>query len=295
MHTYTNIEKQMLIALRDQNITDIMYLGAAIKEVYFCSRQCALLMEPASKKAKLFYPLGEKHADKKCFASLVSLVTFLDHLVDEGLIYLQPTLMNHEVLFYQNFDHSFLLGGERPAPDVKHVITHQEFIRYDLSPTPTTIKGPSGLTIPARQLQSETLFITDAEGNRYMASTDVSSLYDKLYGLLCSRAYPTESLRRFIENGYCTDDERRNKISLWLSQASFFVALLALILTSPLVTTCYTNEHGYSTIEQHQFDTLKTLISKPQVPDTCIKKDGYEIVLKSDESQKEIETTDTIK
>lgn len=284
----------MLKALRDQKIADIKYLGTAIKDVYFCSRKCALYLEPVNKKAYLFYPKGQQHADRLCFARLVSLVTFIEYLENKGLIYLQPTQMNHDVLFYQNYNHSFLLSN-RPTPDVKCVISQQEFIRYDLSPTPTTIKGNGGVTIQGCQLQSDILYITDANGTRYMASTDASSLYDKLYEFLCCKAYPTESLRRFIENGYCTDDEKRNKISLWISRASFLVALLALFFTSPWFSTPYSNEHGYSTIEQHQFDTLKTLLLPPEDPDSCINKVIHGVITESEESQKERLSSDTVK
>lgn len=279
MHTFTDIEKKMLKALRDQSITDIGYLGIAIKDVFFTSRKCALYLEPSQRQACLFYPTNEKHADRQTFSRLISLITFIEYLQQENLVYLQPTQMNHEVLFYQNFDHSFLLGGKYD-PDVKHAITKDEFLRIDLSPTPATVKLPNGGSVQAGQVRSDLLFITDAKGNRFLQSTDVSSLYDKLYSLLCCRAFPTETLRRFIQNGYCTDDENRNKRSLILSRASFLVALLALILTSPWVATPYSNQHGYTTIDQTQFDTLKSAIKascviqpsdsikEPKKPDT---------------------------
>lgn len=249
----------MLKALRDQSITDIGYLGIAIKGVFFTSRKCALYLEPSKRKACLFYPINEKHADRQTFSRLISLITFIEYLQQENLVYLQPTQMNHDVLFYQNYNSSFLLGGMYD-PDVKYAITKDEYLRIDLSPTPATIKLPNGGSFLAGQIKSDLLFITDAKGNCYLQSTDVSSLYDKLYSLLCCRAFPTETLSRFIQNGYCTDDEKRNKRSLTLSRASFLVALLALILTSPCVTTPYSNHHGYTTIEQSQFDTLKTAI-----------------------------------
>lgn len=262
MHTFIDVEKRMLQALRDQDVKDIRYLGTTIKDIFFPSHKCALYMEPSNKKAFLFFPAGKHLADRENFASLISLVTFIEYLKKENLIYLQPSQMQHDVLFYENYNNSFLFGESRPA-DVKYVISKQEYIRLDLLPKPTTIKVPGMGENPASKLQSDRLFITDAAGNRHLESTNVDSLYDKLYELLCSRAFPTETLSRFIANGCCTDEEKRNKRALYISCGSFIVAFIALVLTSPLVTICYTNKKGYTTVEQHQFDTLKTIISTP--------------------------------
>lgn len=260
MHTFTNIEKRMLQALRDQDVKDIRYLGATIKDIFFPSHECALYMEPSNKKAFLFFPAGKHLADRESFASLISLVTFIEYLKKENLIYLQPAQMQNDILFYENYNHSFLFGESKQA-DVKHIISKQEYIRMDLSSEHSTIEVPGMGAIPVGKLQSDRLFITDAAGNRHLESTNVDSLFDKLYELLCGRAFPTETLSRFISNGYCTDEEKRNKRALRISWGSFIVAFIALVLTSPLVTTCYTNKKGYTTIEQHQFDTLKTIIS----------------------------------
>lgn len=262
MHTFTDIEKRMLQALRDQDVKDIGYLGITIKDVFFPFHECALYMEPSNKKAYLFFPSGKHLADRECFAGLISLVTFVEYLKKENLIYLQPTQMQHDILFYENYSNSFLIGGSKPY-DVKHMISKQEYIRMDMSSGTTTINVSSMGAIPVGNLLSDRLFITDVAGNRYMESTNVDSLYEKLYELLCSRAFPTETLSRFIANDYCTDDERRNKRALHISWGSFIAAFVALILTSPSVSTCYTNKKGYTTIEQHQFDTLKTIISTP--------------------------------
>lgn len=245
---------------------------------FFPSRKCALYMEPSGKKVYLFFPSTQYHADRKCFAQLITLITFIEYLHKENLIYLQPTEMNHDVLFYENYQHSFLLG-KNYDPDVKHAISQQEFMRMDLAPTPEETPVPHYGCIKAGKLQSDRLFITDAAGKRYLESTNVSSLYQQLYMLLCSRAFPTETLRRFISNGYCSDDEKRNKCSLYLSRASFLVALLALVLTSPWFATPYNNKKGYTIIEQHQFDTLKTILSQPALsihhaPEDSTKKDS---------------------
>lgn len=273
MHTFTQNEKKILKVIRDQNIEDINYLGSAIKDVFFPSHQSALYLEPSSKKAFLFYPTGQKHADRRLFARLISLVTFIEYLQKENLIYLQPTGMNHDVLFYENYKHSFLFGGKND-PDVKYAITQQEFLRIDLSPEPVIVDVPNIGTIKAGQIKSDRLFITDAAGKRYLESTNVSSLYDRLYLLLCSRAFPTETLSRFISNGFCSDEEKRNKHSLCLSRASFLVALVALILTSPWFATPYNNNNGYTAIEQHQFDTLKAILAKPAESTSEIPKDS---------------------
>lgn len=278
MHTFTQIEKKILKAIRNQDVTDIKYLGTTIKDVFFPSRKCALYMEPSGKKVYLFFPSGQKHADRKCFAQLITLITFIEYLQKENLIYLQPTGMNHDVLFYENYQDSFL-QGETHDSDVKHAISQQEFMRMDLAPAPEEISVTNDESVKAIKLQSDRLFITDAAGKRYLESTNVSSLYQQLYMLLCSRAFPTETLRRFISNGHCSDDEKRNKRSLCLSRASFLVALLALVLTSPWFATPYNNKKGYTTIEQHQFDTLKTILSQPvlsvhQAPVDSTKKDS---------------------
>ena len=194
IHTFTQIEKNILKAFRDQDVTDIKYLGTTIKDVFFPSRECALYMEPSNKKAFLFYPSAQKHTDRKCFAQLISLVTFIKYLQKENLIYLQPTGMNHDILFYENYQHSFLLGGNYDS-DVKHAVTKQEFMRMDLASAPEEIPVPHYGSIEAGKLQSDRLFITDADGKRYLESTNVSSLYQQLYTLLCSRAFPTETIR----------------------------------------------------------------------------------------------------
>ena len=262
MHTFTDIEKRMLQALRDQDVKDIRYLGTTIKDIFFPSHECALYMEPSNKKAFLFFPAGKHLADRESFASLISLVTFIEYLKKENLIYLQPAQMRHDVLFYENYNHSFLFGESKPA-DVKYTISKQEYIRLDMSQTTSTINAGNMGAIPVGKLQSDRLFITDAAGNRHLESTNVDSLFDKLYELLCGRAFPTETLSRFISNGYCTDEEKRNKRALRISWGSFIAAFIALVLTSPLVTTRYTNKKGYTTIEQHQFDTLKAIMSTP--------------------------------
>ena len=154
------------------------------------------------------------------------------------------------MFFYENFKHSFLHGIQKNG-NVKEAISQQEQIIYDTDEYEAI--DVQGVKVP--KIKSDFLFITK-DGIRTMQSTDVSSLYDRIYRLLCSRAFPTSALFRFIDNGYCLDEEKRSINSLRYAKASFYIAMLALLVSMPCISVWYSNQHAYSTINTMQYNAL---------------------------------------
>lgn len=252
MHSYNKAEKEMLVLLRDQDIGDIKFLGNTIQKAFFRAENSAMLVDCANKKAKLFFPLRKpyNHEDRKVFAQLISLLNFIEVLEINGLIYVQPSEVGSELFFYENFKHSFLHGIQKNG-NVKEAISQQEHIIYDADECEAIdVQG-----VKAPKIKSDFLFIAK-DGIRIMQSTDVSSIYDRIYRLLCSRAFPTSALTRFIDNGYCLDEEKRSIKSLWYAKASFVIAMLALLVSMPCISVWYSNQHAYSTINSVQYNTL---------------------------------------
>ena len=252
MHNYNKVEKEIIDLLRDQDVRDIKLLGNTIQKAFFRAEKTAMLVDCANHKAKLFFPLRKpyNHEDRKEFAQLVSLLNFIDVLEQKGLIYLQPTNAGCELFFYENFKHSFLHGIQKNG-NVKEAISQQEQIIYDTDEYEAI--DVQGVKVP--KIKYDFLFITK-DGLRTMQSTDVSSLYDRIYRLLCSRAFPTSALFRFIDNGYCLDEEKRSINSLRYAKASFYIAMLALLVSMPCISVWYSNQHAYSTINTMQYNAL---------------------------------------
>lgn len=275
MYNYNNTEKETLALLRDQDIGDIKLLGNTIQKAFFRAEKTALLVDCVSHKAMLFYPICKqyRHEDRKAFAQLVSLLNFIETLEKSGLIYIQPPSAACELFFYENFKDSFLQGVQKNSI-IKDAITQQELIVYDIDKTKTI--NVLGVRTPT--VKSDILYI-EKNGTNIMQSTDVSSLYDRIYRLLCGRAFPTSSLSRFIDNGYCFDEEKRSITSLRYAKASFFIAMLALIASMPCISVWYSNQHAYSTIDSVQYNTLikklDALEKGENATDTKLKKQEY--------------------
>lgn len=252
MDNYSSIEKEVLILLRDQDVCDIKLLGNAIQKAFFRERETALLVDCSNRKASLFFPIRkpDSHEDRKVFAQLVSLLNFIENIEKSGLIYIQPSAAECELFFYENFKHSFLHGIQKNGI-IKEAITQQEFIVYDVDKT----NSIEVLETQIPKIKSDILYV-EKTGTRIMQSTDVSSLYDRIYRLLCGRAFPTSVLSRFIDNGYCFDEEKRSMKSLRYAQGSFFIAMLALFVSMPCISVWYSNRHAYSTIDSVQYNTL---------------------------------------
>lgn len=252
MYIYNTTEKEILGLLRDQDIGDIKLLGNTIQTAFFRAEETALLVDCASHKTILFFPIRQPyiHEDRKAFAHLVSLLNFIETLEKSGLIYIQPSSAACELFFYENFNHTFLQGIQKNGI-IKEAITQQELIVYDIDKTKTI----DALGVPTPTMKSDILYI-EKNGTRIMQSTDVSSLYDRIYRLLCVRAFPTSALSRFIDNDYCFDEEKRSIKSLWYAKASFVIAMLALIVSMPCISVWYSNRHAYSTIDSVQYNTL---------------------------------------
>lgn len=252
MYIYNTTEKEILGLLRDQDIGDIKFLGNTIQKAFFRAENSAMLVDCANKKAKLFFPLRKpyNHEDRKVFAQLISLLNFIEVLEKNGLIYIQPSGVGSELFFYENFKHSFLHGIQKNG-NVKEAISQQEQIIYDTDECEAIdVQG-----VKAPKIKSDFLFIAK-DGIRIMQSTDVSSIYDRIYRLLCVRAFPTSALSRFIDNDYCFDEEKRSIKSLWYAKASFVIAMMALIVSMPCISVWYSNRHAYSTIDSVQYNTL---------------------------------------
>lgn len=261
MNRYTKDEKAIFRLLCEQYITDIKLVGNAIQSVSFKSGNSALLVDCCSKTAKLFYPIRTPYEkeDSKEFAKLVSLLSLIEEAEKKGLIYIQQSNANSELFFYENFKENFLMGCPVDL-SVKHHITQCEKIEIDIDTTHTNpLQGVQTPTI-----KSDFLYIVK-DGKRIMQSTDVTSLYERIEYYLCSRAFPTSVLSRFIDNGFCLDEEKRSIHSLKISIVSFFVAMLALVVSMPCVSVWYSNKHAYSTMDSVQYhqllnkvDTIKT-------------------------------------
>lgn len=252
MHNYNKVEKEILDLLRDQDVRDIKLLGNTIQKTFFHTDVTAMLVDCANHKAELFYSIRNpyNHEDRKEFAQLVSLLSFIEALEKNGLIYLQQSNAGCELFFYENFKHDFLHGIKKNC-NIKEVISQQEQIVYDAEEyVAIDLNG-----VKSPKIKSDFLYI-EKNGTRTMRSTDVSSLYDRINRFLCSRAFPTSALSRFIDNGYCFDEEKRSINSLRYAKASFYIAMLALLVSMPCISVWYSNQHAYSTIDTVQYNTL---------------------------------------
>lgn len=252
MTYYTNIEKEILVLLRNQDVSDIKPLGNTIQIACFCAVKSALLVDCANRKVMLFYPIRKpyKHEDRIEFAKLVSLLSFIETLEKKGLIYLQPSNAGCEFFFYKNFNDSFLQGFQKDGI-TRNVISRQERIVYDIGEENKI--DMQAVKYPKKK--SDFLFIAK-DGHKVMQSTDASCLYDRIYSLLCSRAFPTSALSRFINNGYCFDEEKRSIKSLRYAKASFYIAMFALLVSMPCISVWYSNRNAYSTIDTCQYNAL---------------------------------------
>lgn len=252
MGDYSNIEKEILTLLRDQDVGNIKLLGNTIQKAFFRAEETALLVDCTNRKAMLFFPIRKpyKHEDRKEFAKLISLLNFIENLEKNGMIYLEPSNAGCELFFYENFKHTFLHGIQKNGI-IKEAISQQEHIVYDIDEYETV--GMQGVQVS--KIKSDLLFIAK-EGVHIMRSTDVSPLYERIHRLLCSLAFPTSAMSRFISNGYCFDEEKRSIKSLRYAQASFIIAMLALIVSLPCISVWYSNRHAYSTIDTMQYKTL---------------------------------------
>ena len=237
-------EKKALEYLSNQDVEDIKLVGQTIKSAFFKAGETALLIDCASQKAKLFFPIRQtyKREDRIEFAKLVSLLNFIESLEKNGLVYLQPSNAGCELFFYENFDGSFLLGFPKDA-NTKGVITQQERIVYAIDKN-----NPQGR-------KSDILYIKKND-SPIMQSVDVSSLYERIYKFLCCCAFPTTALYRFIDKGYCFDEEKRSIKSLGYARVSFFVAMVALIVSVPPISIWYSNRYSYSTMDTLQYQNL---------------------------------------
>lgn len=252
MGKYNKEEKETLSLLNNQDIADIKLVGNAIQPTVFKAGEAALLVDCANHKAMLFFPVQKpyKHEDRKTFAKLVSLLTFVETLEKKGLIYLQPSNAGCELFFYENFKFSFLHGIQKNGI-IKDAISQREHIEYDVDENITI--NIQGIQVP--KTKSDILYITK-DGSRIMQSTDVSILYDRINKFLCSRAFPTSDLSRFIDNGYYLDEEKRSVKSLRYAIASFIVAMSALIVSMPCVSIWYSNRYSYSTMDTIQYNNI---------------------------------------
>lgn len=245
MKRYSHEEQKALCLLCNQDILHLRYVGNAIQSVFFKAEKCALLMEQDSRKALLFFPTDSKKEENcRTFAQFVSLLSLIEHAEKNRLIYLQPLETAGDIFFYENFDGSFFYGVQQNE-NVKHNISQREKIVYDI--------------------RNHNLLYIELDGKRIMESMDVSNLYDLIKKLLCSRGFPTSALARFINNGYCFDEEKRSIWSLRFSIASFFSAMLALIVSMPCISVWYSNKHGYTTIDTIQYRQLVNSIHTLQL------------------------------
>lgn len=64
------------------------------------------------------------------------------------------------------------MGNQHPQV-VKHAISQQEFILYDLEDKPVVAPAPEMGIHAVRAIRSEILFISDNDYNRYMQSCNV--------------------------------------------------------------------------------------------------------------------------
>lgn len=252
MNRYNKDEKSIFKQLCNQDVADIKLVGNTIQCVSFKSSNSALLVDCHNKTAKLFYPIRTPYEkeDSKEFAKLVSLLSLIEEAEKKGLIYLQPTNAGCDLFFYENFKGTFLMGTPVDL-SVKYSITQSEKIVYEMDRTNTV--SVQNIQVPTQN--PNILYITK-DGNKIMRSTDVTSMYVRIERYLCSRAFPTSALSRFIDNGFCLDEEKRSVRSLRISIASFFVAMLALVVSMPCVSVWYSNKHGYSTMDTVQYQRL---------------------------------------
>lgn len=250
MKRYTKVEENLFRLLCSQDVEGIDCVGNVIQSSVFKSGTSALLVNRNEKTVKLFYAISnDRNKDRKEFASLVSLMSLMEEAEINGLIYLQPIKLDSEWFFYENYK-GFLHGCDEGV-EVMRSISQREKIVYDIRNANTSQSQSKSGAIT----NSNVLYI-EKDKSRIMRSADVSDLYERVEQYLCRRAYPTSKLFRFIDNGFCLDEEKRSVTSLRYSKASLFISIAAFIISTPFVSVWYSNKYAYSTVDTIQYRQL---------------------------------------
>lgn len=227
--------KETKEALKKITIADatcgVVY-GRLLLDIYFLKEEMALLFNNrAESYSILVKKKSEQNQSEKEFeetSKLVELISYLQRLEKENLIYIVLEKTNDVYLLYQGctIEGQGTLAGQ-------YILSDGRILGID--------KG---------------IYYIENNGEVLLSSLrEESSLYVELKRYLCSRVYPTSGLKEYIEGGFKNEDQRQAAEANRLSRNSICLAWFAAIV-SPFASLILGNCLGITTIDKKQFDKI---------------------------------------
>lgn len=211
--------------------------GKLLLEIYFLMEKTAFLFNnKAGSYSVLVKKESEQEQSEKEFlltSKLVELISYLQRLEKESLIYIVPEKANDVNLLYQGctIERQGTLAGQ-------YILSDGSLLGIN--------KG---------------IYFIEKDGKVLLSSLrEESSLYVELKRYLCSRVYPTSGLKEYIEGGFKNEDQRQAAEANRLSRNSIRLAWFAAIV-SPFASLLLGNCFGITTIDRKQFDNIIQTIS----------------------------------
>ena len=216
--------------------------GYLLLETYFLMEEAALLFDnKAGSYSVLVKNESEQEQSEKEFlltSKLVELISYLQRLENENLIYIVPDKSNDADLFYHGctIERQGSLAGQ-------YILSDGSLLGIN--------KG---------------IYYIEKDGKMLLSSLrEESSLYVELKRYLCSRVYPTSGLKEYIEGGFKNEDQRQAAEANRLSRSSIRLAWFA-VIASPFASLLLGNCFGVTTIDRKQFDKIiqtRTISDEP--------------------------------
>ena len=221
--------KEIIDSIDKQPLTIEASFGYNVSNVLFRKGEKALLRIDG----KYCLLLGESIDAAESTRMLLELFSYLRDMEKEHIIYVQQSLGDKDsFLFYE---------------ECKDLRWSQASQRYNM-----------GDNCYLKELKGQ--FQIFDNGNVVLKqAVNLDFLSDEIEQYLCSLIYPTNTLKRFIKQGYLSDNDYYNNEAQSLSRKSIIVALI-IACVSPIVTLLLSNQWGVTTIIDSQYSSIGEVI-----------------------------------
>jgi len=232
------IEK-VIRKLDDIDVSNIMPFGTQHADILFPIAERAIVKW----QGHYYLILPEQKNFNDEYKVLTELFSYLRYMENEHIIYVQPLITDVQVFLHK-------------ANDQKKTSVKEE---YDLGNNCTLC------------ISNNTPSINCTEANIAMSNvSDITVLTKEIEHYLQSYIYPTNGLHDFITRDFLSESDYQTQRSVKISRVSVAVAIL-IALFSPVATLLLSNNWGYVTITESQFDVIKTMKSAYTLKDTIKK------------------------
>lgn len=222
--------KNIIKTIAKLDITCQDKFGDIIAPILFKSGTCALFLSRETKKIEILVPINDKKKHYEMFWLLTELVSLLHELETKHLIYVI-----------------------RQIEDVFSEFYYEEKKDYKITQTDSEIKINSTCILRAEENYLHTVYNNDSQV--LFGIEGPSALYNDLMYFLNSVIYPTSGLKKYIKQGFKTEETylsiRANKISKISIYIAIFIALI-----SPFISVWWSNHYGVSRIDEIQYEGL---------------------------------------